>query len=80
MFLDGVCLRDGVVLCMSPLGIYVDNAKLLPSVFFFFHSTLFLKFMFLYAHLVMATAAFFSLCTHPILVLHSHDDRHVGCL
>lgn len=72
-----VSWKDSVILCRFPFGIYVNNAKLLLSSYFFFHSTPFLKFMFLCIHLVLTAAGFFMVCIHHILLLHSHNDRTV---
>lgn len=71
-------LKGSVALCRSPLRICMHNDVLL--LYFFFGSTLFLKFMFLYVHLVLTTVSFFSMCTHQILLLHSHNDRHLHSL
>ena len=73
-----VPLKGSVAFCRSPLRICMHSDILL--LYFIFGSKLFLKFTFLYVHLVLTTVSFFSTCIHQILFLHSHNDRHLHSL
>ena len=45
---------------------YINDAILLLSFYFFFLLTLFLKFLFLYTHLILKAAGFFSVCIYRV--------------
>ena len=81
---DGTASKALTLICaVYVLGWYVSerniNDPLLLLSISFFHSTQFLKFMFLYIHLVLTAAGFSSVCIYHILLIHSQADRHLGC-
>lgn len=71
-----VSLKGSVAVCRSPLRICINNVIYCSASF----TQHFLKFMFLYIHLVLTATSFFSICIHHILLLHFHNDRHLDCL